>query len=109
MADAVPASLNSGLRGALGQPHERASAPRRNKEEWRGLLESLQSGGWTPHEELQYTVEISENDSLVVSRLTSPDLPSAQMIDLYTSLHGRMASLLPNASRDCAAEDRAPN
>src|SRR5580658_4709959 len=72
-AEAVPVSLDPALRALLDGRTNSVLPSEKIQEEWRGLLESLQSGGWTPHEEFQFTVELSANDGLVVSRPTSPD------------------------------------
>ena len=64
-AEAVPDLLGPRPAGRFLDGRTNSVLPSEKiQEEWRGLLESLQSGGWTPHEEFQFTVELSENDGL---------------------------------------------
>jgi tetratricopeptide (TPR) repeat protein len=104
LAEDVPGSLDAALRALLDSRTSDVIANPDIQEQWRTLLEALQTGGWTPHEEFQFKMEVSENDGVMVSRLTSPDTPSEQLADLYKSIHGRMASFFSDASHRFAIE-----
>jgi tetratricopeptide (TPR) repeat protein len=104
VANDVPRSLDAALRALLDSRTSDVIAQQDIQGQWRTLLEALQSGGWTPREEFQFTMELSENDGVMVSRLTSPDTPSAQLADLYKDIHAKMASLFSDSSQRSAIE-----